>query len=153
MKPTIPGAWRGARLVPFDPERLLSRYAKKEKGVLADKRFVGDSEAEELGKKVAQITESTFSAMAGLVATPVRKSLEKDLTFLKESYTGLLSDMATLKGVTEKLVEKGKEGRKKRNNKNAGDAWELVVEDLLVMVEQREQCDVKKAEGRHERLH
>jgi len=136
--------------VPFDPERLLSRYAKKEKGVPADKRFVGDSEAEELGKKVAQITESTFSAMAGLVATPVRKSLEKDLTFLKESYTGLLSDMATLKGVTEKLVEKGKDERKR---KNTGEALELVVEDLLVMVEQREQCDVKKAEGRHERLH
>ena len=46
--------------------------------------------------------------------------------------------MATLKGVTEKVVEKGKEGRKKRNNKNTGEARELVVEDLLVMVEQRE---------------
>ena len=65
----------------------------------------------------------------------------------------MLSDMATLKGITEKLVEKGKESRKKRNNKNVGEARELVVEDLLVMVEQREQCDVKKTERRHERLH
>ena len=55
MKPTIPGAWRGAGLVPFDPERLLSHYTK-EKGMPADKRFVGNLEAEELGKKVAQIT-------------------------------------------------------------------------------------------------
>ena len=56
VKLTIPGAWRGVGLVPFDPERLLSHYTKKEKGVPADKRFVGDLEAEELGKKVAQIT-------------------------------------------------------------------------------------------------
>ena len=54
--------------------------------------------------------------------------------------------MATLKGVTEKLVKKGKEGRKKRNNQNAEEVWELMMEDLLVMVEQREQYDVKKAE-------
>ena len=50
--------------------------------------------------------------MAGLVATIWRKNLEKNLAFLKEPYMGLWFDMATHKGVPEKLVEKGKAGRK-----------------------------------------
>ena len=50
--------------------------------------------------------------MAGLVTTSWKKNLEKNLAFLKESYTGLLFDMVTHKGVPEKLVKKGKDGRK-----------------------------------------
>ena len=50
MKLTILGAWRGTGLVPFDPEKLLRHYDEKEKGVPADRRFVGNSKAMSLVK-------------------------------------------------------------------------------------------------------
>lgn len=150
IKNNIPGAWRGAGLVPYDPGKIYARHRPVTPpfASLTDRfgRKVDLTVDEDTGKQIDSIVQQLLD----VCDTP----LKQGVTFIKNTCLTALADRSTLQILNQGLVEKATEGRKRANRKHHGQARVLTVEEIEEKKAEREAKELaeQKAKARRAAL-
>jgi hypothetical protein len=138
MAKNVPSAWRGAGLVPFDPDKVLVHYRPKtppfasltdENGTRVDIQ-VDNNIAKQVDDLVAQLLQACPS--------PLRPGIGfiKDTTALADRQA-LLADKQALQALNQGLVDKQRRHRQAVTRKYHSEARILRVDEMEARAEER----------------
>jgi hypothetical protein len=137
----IPGAWRGAGLVPYNPEKILASFRPKTPPFVSLTDENGRRVDIQVGDDLAQRINAIVSEVAAVCSTPLRSQV----TFVQDTCLTALADSRSLQILNEELVKKQQERRIKKNNKAFGKARLLKMEDMLAQEKERKTKESEEA--------
>ena len=126
MRNNIPGAWRGAGLIPFNPDKILDRYRPVTPPFISFTDHRGRRADIPVSGEMATRIDNIVEELIRVCNTP----LKKDVVQFKDSYLTLQADNLTLNALNQELVKKRFEGRRKTSKKHFGEARILTVQDI-----------------------
>jgi hypothetical protein len=198
----IPGAWRGAGLLPYNPEKVLARHRPAEAPITALALVPAPTSAPAMAPATAPATAPiiapatapiTAPAMAprprtsdrpktpamvsitdqqgrraelpvtGDMATKINQVVEElfqicdtpkraRLSWMKDYFLTMQADNTTLRALTQEVVKKRFESRKKSSRKHFGEARVLTVEDIRARISEREAKEAVEAREKERRI-
>lgn len=143
----IPGAWRGAGLLPFNPEKILSRHRPKTPPFASftdqQGRRIDIAVGGELGLQINNIVEELFQ----VCTSPLKKRVAE----IKNHCLTLQADNVTLNALNQELIKKRLASRKKSTRKHCGEARVLTVEEIRKQAQEKEAKATEEAKAKERR--
>jgi len=140
IQKNIPSAWRGAGLVPFNPDYVLIKYRPTTPFASLTDQF-GNRVNIQVNDDVSKQINGLISQILGACPTPLRPGLE----FLKTTALTAIADNKALRVINQGLVDKQKKVREARTKKYHSKARILTVDDMIK--QQEERAAREEAEG------
>jgi hypothetical protein len=143
----IAGAFRGAGLFPFDPERILTKY-RPQPPPFEETSPGAQNTIPEPSIDVAKRIEDIIDTLLSVCPTPLRSSV----TFVRDTCLTALADKKALVILNEGLVRKQREGRKgAANRRGYGPAKLLNVKEILEKRAEHKEREAEKLSARERR--
>jgi hypothetical protein len=147
IRHNIPGAWRGAGLIPFNPQKLLDRYRPKTPPFASITdcygRRVDIPVTGELASKINDVVDDLFQVCSS--------PLKKKVTEIKNEYLTMQADLIAVTALNQELVNKARQRRKQNSKKYCGEARVLTVEEVRNKIQEREQQDAEEQRAKARR--
>jgi hypothetical protein len=147
MPKNIASGWRGACLVPFNPDKILARYRPTTPPFVSftDRhgRRVDITATGQMAMKIDSIVEE----VSKVCNTPLRQQVVK----MKEDYLTLQADCRTLEKLNQELVKKKLDRRKKGTRKHFGEARVLTVAAMRAQMQERKAAEIEASRAKARR--
>lgn len=140
----IASAWRGAGLIPFNPDKILARHRPTTPPFVSfTDRHGRRVEVEATGAMATKIN-SLVEEISKVCSTPLKQQVVE----WKEDFLTLQADCCTLNKLNQQLVKKRFDGRKKATRKHFGDARVLTVAAIRAQLQQRKAIEAEVARAK-----
>jgi DDE superfamily endonuclease len=131
----ISSAWRGAGLIPLDPDKIL-RPLRPQTPPQATVSRTSIPQTPDLITKV----NNTVSQLLEICDSP----LKQKVLFVKETALTAIADRTTLQTINQGLVDKFTQQRRKKTKKNQGEARVLSVNEIRERIQKKEEEEAEK---------
>lgn len=135
IKGNIPGAWKGASLVPYNPTKILNLYQP----TTTPFATLTDQFGHKVDISVDQDTGDQINAIMEKLLQVCDTPLKQGVLFIKTTCLTALTSCSTLQVLNQQLVDKASQGRKKAMKKHHRQACILTVTEIEQEKEEREE--------------
>ena len=136
----ISGAWTGAGLIPFQPDKVLNRFKPKTPPFVSSTDDQGRHINVQMPDQITERINKLVDDVAAVCATPLRQ----EMIFFKDTTLTALADCRSLELLNDELVKKQCKNRVKKNNKAFTGAKVLCMSDMIKQAEERREKEQKE---------